>query len=81
MRVWDWARAEPVLRIDRTSGELFGGYSPKGDAFATFGFDYKLKAWSCASCGPVESVLEVARSRAQRDLTPHERETYNLEGG
>jgi WD40 repeat protein len=80
VRVWDWARAEPVLRIDRTSGELFVGFSPTGRDFSTFGFDYKLKAWSCATCGPVTSVLDLARSRARRDLTAQERETFNIGG-
>ena len=81
VRVWDWAERRTVFEVDRPPGELFVAYGPSPDRFATFGFDYKLKSWTCEACGPVDHVLDLAHSRVQRGLTDQERDALNLDRG
>jgi WD40 repeat protein len=35
-----------------------------------------IRLWECATCRPVDDVLELARDRATRTMTPEERRIY-----
>jgi WD40 repeat protein len=51
-------------------------FSPDGKLVVTASADGTARIWSCALCGPLESIERIARARLTRRLTPAERKKY-----
>ena len=78
LRIWDWRRAEQLLRLSGMSAQD-GAISPDGVHVA--GLDFTtgtLNAWECDVCGPLTGVFKLAQRRVSRRLNADEERLYGL---
>jgi WD40 repeat protein len=78
VRVWDVATAREMVALSVYAGPGTNiEVSPDGRAVLTSSEEGRLvRQTFCQVCGPVETVLDLARSRGVRQLTPEEEQRY-----
>ena len=76
VRVWDLRTEELLMTFPDTDGVVsFIDVSPDGTILKSAETQKALRLLSCEVCGPLDSVVELARSHAFRTLTPDEEKT------
>jgi WD40 repeat protein len=55
-------------------------FSPAGSSIVSGSEDQTVRIWRCEVCAPIDELLDLARERALRDLTPAERARFLHEG-
>ncbi|MGI5145465.1 hypothetical protein ACQEVC_03525 [Plantactinospora sp. CA-294935] len=71
---------EPVTLRTLGPGPLGFAFAPDGERVATVHSDGSVRIWSCDVCGPLDTLLGTAATRATRPFTPDERRTFLLDG-
>lgn len=76
--VWDWqdegAPSVPIVRLSESISDAAMSWNGKAVAIArSFG---PASVYRCLACAPIDELVELARSRVTRDLTPQERRLY-----
>jgi WD40 repeat protein len=80
-RVWQAATGASVAVLGGGGRSVFAAeFSPDGRFVATGGADRVVRLYDCEPCRPFAELLELARSRATRKLTPQERREFLGEG-
>ena len=86
--VWNAATGELVCALSGHRDRAMAiAFSPDGKLLATASRDTTVRLWAsdnraaadaypCEACGPLEQVLEIAKKRVTRSLTPYEEELY-----
>jgi WD40 repeat protein/class 3 adenylate cyclase len=75
--IWDLASQRPLVELLGHSGAVVAvDFSPDGSAIVSGGVDESIRIWRCEVCAPIDQLLELARERALRDLTPAERARF-----
>jgi WD40 repeat protein len=75
--IWDLESQRPLVQLFGHSGAVDAvDFSPKGSSIVTGGADRTVRIWRCEVCAPIDEVLQLARSRALRELTPAERARF-----
>ena len=72
VRVWDAAGGEALVVLVRYEGDATGADFGAGRAVVSAG-EGAVRITPCEVCGSLDSVLRLAKTRAQHDLTPTER--------
>lgn len=77
IRMWDPDGGTSLGRFRSAVGGIQGiAISPDGLYLAIAANDSTVRVYSCDACGSGERMLERARNRIRRSLTPEERERY-----
>jgi WD40 repeat protein/class 3 adenylate cyclase len=75
--IWDLESQRPLVQLfGHTGGVITVDFSPDGASILSGGEDRSLRIWRCEVCAPIDEVLQLARSRALRELTPAERARF-----
>jgi WD40 repeat protein len=75
--IWDLASQRPLVQLFGHQGEVVPvDFSPDGSSVVSGGADRTVRIWRCEVCAPIDEVLQLARSRALRELTPTERARF-----
>jgi WD40 repeat protein/DNA-binding SARP family transcriptional activator len=81
IRVWSARGGETLVVLHRYDGPATAaGFSADGRRVVSAGDPGLLRVSPCEECGPLSSVLRLARTRAARELSPTERQRL-LPGG
>ena len=76
-RVWQAASGASVAVLSATGRPVNAAeFSPDGRFVATGGDDRVVRLYDCEPCRPFADLLQLARSRATRKLTPQERREF-----
>jgi WD40 repeat protein len=76
-RVWDAQTGKSLQEIGGTTRELyFAAFSPTQNEVATAGEDHVARIYTVNPPESIDSLLDLARARVSRTLTPLEREQY-----
>jgi WD40 repeat protein len=79
--IWDLAAQRPLVELLGHSGGVGPvDFSPDGSSIVSGGVDRTVRVWRCEVCEPIDQLLDLARDRALRDLTPAERARFLHEG-
>lgn len=82
VRVWDASRTEPSLVLfTHADGASAAAFSPDGSAVVSAGDDGYVRWTRCETCGPLDAVVGLARTRADRDVSPLDRRRFLTEDG
>jgi WD40 repeat protein len=77
VRVWQAASGASVAVLNATGRPVNAAeFSPGGRFVATGGEDRVVRLYDCEPCRPFAELLQLARSRATRKLTPQERREF-----
>ncbi len=77
VRVWDASRNDPSVVLLRHSGGASGAvFTPDGRSVLSSGADGLERSTPCEVCGDFSAVLVLAAKRADRDVSPLERERF-----
>ena len=77
VRVWDAAGGETLLLVFTHVGSATGAaFSPDGKDVVSAGSDAVVRFTPCEVCGSLPAVLELARTRAQLELSAADRERF-----
>ena len=80
-RVWQAATGASVAVLGAGGRPVYAAeFSPDGRFVATGGGDRVVRLYDCEPCRPFAELLQLARSRATRKLTPQERREFLGEG-
>ena len=75
VRVWSAAGGETLVVLDRYQGAArTAEFSEDGRRVVSAGEPGLVRVSSCDVCGPIGVVLQLARTRADRELSPSERQ-------
>jgi WD40 repeat protein len=75
--IWDLAAQRPLVELLGHSGAVGPvDFSPDGSSIVSGGVDRTVRIWRCEVCAPIDQLLDLARERALRDLTPAERDRF-----
>jgi WD40 repeat protein len=75
--IWDLASQRPLVELfGHRAGVFTVEFSPDGSSILSAGVDQTIRLWRCEVCAPVDQLLDLARERALRDLTPAERARF-----
>jgi WD40 repeat protein len=79
--IWDLASQRPLVELLGHSGGVGPvDFSPDGSSIVSGGGDQTVRVWRCEVCAPIDQLLDLARERALRDLTPAERARFLHQG-
>jgi WD40 repeat protein len=79
--VWDVASERKLVELPGHEGPVLTvDFSPEGSLIASGGEDGTIRIQRCEVCAPIDELLNLARERALRDLTPAERARFLHEG-
>jgi WD40 repeat protein len=79
--IWDLASQRPLVELLGHSGAVGPvDFSPDGSSIVSGGGDQSVRIWRCEVCAPIDQLLDLARERALRDLTPAERSRFLHQG-
>jgi WD40 repeat protein len=77
VRVWDADGGETLVLLYTHRGSASGAaFSPDGSKVVSAGADGILRFTPCEVCGPLPTVLRVARTRADLELSAVDRQRY-----
>ena len=78
VRVWNIKTQRLLMNFENTDGAAsYVDVSPDGSTIVKSAESGQaLRVLSCEVCGPLDSVVELARSRAFRTLTPDEERRF-----
>ncbi len=77
VRVWDADGGEALVILFRHEGSaLAASFSRDGSRVVSAGDDGIVRITSCEVCGELDAVLRLARTRAERELTPVEQQRF-----
>jgi WD40 repeat protein/DNA-binding SARP family transcriptional activator len=77
IRVWSATGGETLVVLFRHDGPATSAeFSPSGREVVSAGSDELIRVSQCEVCGPLSAVLRLARSRAERELSPIERQRF-----
>ncbi len=77
VRVWNAAGGETLLVLTTHLGRASGaGFSPDGARVVSAGDDGLIRVSPCETCGSLSDVVELARTRADRELSVIDRERF-----
>jgi WD40 repeat protein len=71
--------ADPFLRGPARGPVTTAEFTPDGQRIVTASGDGTVRTYFCTACGPIQALLQLARSRLaalERELTPAERRLY-----
>jgi WD40 repeat protein len=72
--IWDLEAQRPLVELfGHRAGVYTVEFSPDGSSILSAGADETIRIWRCEVCAPIDQLLDLARERALRDLTPAER--------
>jgi WD40 repeat protein/class 3 adenylate cyclase len=75
--IWDLESQRPLVQLfGHKGGVITVDFSPDGSSILSGGEDRSIRIWRCEVCAPIDEVLQLARSRALRKLTPAERARF-----
>jgi WD40 repeat protein len=75
--IWDLESQRPLVQLfGHTGGVITVDFSPDGSSILSGGEDRSLRIWRCEVCAPIDELLQLARSRVLRKLTPGERARF-----
>jgi WD40 repeat protein len=75
--IWDLAAQRPLVELLGHSGGVGPvDFSPDGSSIVSGGVDRTVRVWRCDVCAPIDQLLDIARRRVLRDLTPVERARF-----
>lgn len=75
--LWDLRSSRPVASFGGNPSELRGGVWLGDHRFATFGRGGDVRLHLCRVCGPIDQVVEAARSSLTREITEMDRVRYS----
>jgi WD40 repeat protein len=79
--IWDLASQRSLVELLGHSGGVGPvDFSPDGSSIVSGGVDRTVRVWRCEVCAPIDQLLNLARERALRDLTPAERSRFLHQG-
>jgi WD40 repeat protein len=79
--IWDLQSQRPLTQLfGHTGAVLTVDFSPAGSSIVSGSEDQTVRIWRCEVCAPIDELLDLARERALRDLTPAERARFLHEG-
>jgi WD40 repeat protein len=79
--IWDLESQRPLVELfGHRAGVFTVEFSPDGSSILSAGVDQTIRLWRCEVCAPIDELLDLARERALRDLTPAERARFLHEG-
>lgn len=77
VRVWDIASGTTVAVMRDNSDQIRSlAMSATGDDILVLAYTGPARLTSCDVCGPVSSLIAIAKARGTRELTPEERHRY-----
>jgi WD40 repeat protein/DNA-binding SARP family transcriptional activator/energy-coupling factor transporter ATP-binding protein EcfA2 len=77
VRVWSATGGETLVVLFRHNGPATSAqFSPSGREVLSAGNDGIIRVSPCEVCGPLSAVLRLARTRAERELSPVERRRF-----
>ena len=75
--IWDLESQRPLTQLfGHQAAVISVDFSPSGSLIVSAGEDRTPRIWRCEVCAPIDELLELARERALRDLTPAERDRF-----
>jgi WD40 repeat protein/class 3 adenylate cyclase len=75
--IWDLESQRPLVRLFGHQGAVVAvDFSPDGSSIVSGGVDRSVRIWRCEVCAPIDEVLQLARARVTRELTPAERARF-----
>jgi WD40 repeat protein len=75
--IWDLGSQRPLVQLFGHQGRVGPvDFSPVGSSILSGGEDRSIRIWRCEVCAPIDKVLQLARSRVLRELTPAERARF-----
>lgn len=75
--IWDLESQRPLTQLfGHQAAVLTVDFSPDGSSIVSAGEDRIPRIWHCEVCAPIDELLELARERALRELTPAERAKF-----
>jgi WD40 repeat protein len=75
--IWDLGSQRPLVQLFGHQGRVDAvDFSPDGSSIVSGGVDRTVRIWRCEVCAPIDEVLQLARSRALRELTAAERARF-----
>jgi WD40 repeat protein len=82
VRVWSASGGESLVVLYRHRGPgLSAGFSGDGRQVVSAGDPGTVRLTPCDVCGSIDSVLRLAKTRAERELSATERQRFLPEGG
>jgi WD40 repeat protein len=79
--IWDLESQRPLTQLfGHRAAVLSVDFSPAGSSIVSGSEDETVRIWRCEVCAPIDQLLDLARERALRDLTPAERARFLHEG-
>jgi len=76
-RVWEASTGKLLATLQgHTALVISAVFSSDGKWIATASYDKTARVYTCELCGSVSELVELARKRVPRDLTPEERKKY-----
>jgi WD40 repeat protein len=82
VRVWSASGGESLVVLYRHRGPgLSAGFSGDGRQVVSAGDPGTVRLTPCDVCGSIDSVLRLAQTRAERELSATERQRFLPEGG
>ena len=82
VRVWDASGGETLAVVYRYRGKATSAdFSPDGRHVVSTGSGGEVRVSSCEVCGPFRGVLQLARARADRDVSAAERRRFVHDDG
>ncbi|MBW3664949.1 MAG: glycerol-3-phosphate acyltransferase [Actinobacteria bacterium] len=73
--IWDLATQRQLARFPG-AGSFSVAFTPDGQRIAVGGTDGAIRLYPCDVCHPIQRMLELARDRITRQLTPAERARF-----